>query len=124
MQSNSKRTVYVCSDAELQDDQYYRRLWLSARNIKIPRRKWLDELADCFCAYSGEVRYKSGDIYEIPSIDEAFGDDFDCRWLSYYLMPDQTGKFPISKSRMNDRMRLIDLYFKIRHPQIAEHFSR
>ena len=124
MQCEAKRIVYVCTDAELKNPHYYNRLWLGARNLKLPRRKWLDELADCFCAYRGEVLYPSGQPYELPLIDEAFGDDIDCRWLSYYLMPDATGNYPISKSRMFDRIRLIDLYFKIRYPSIAAHFGK
>jgi hypothetical protein len=124
MQCEEKRCVFVCTDSDIRDRAYYNRLWLAARNLNIPRRKWLDELADCFCAFSGEIFYPSGERYEIPMIDETFGDDCDCRWLSYYLKPDETGNRPVSRSRMYERIRLIDLYIRIRHPNIAAHFSK
>lgn len=122
MQNEAKRVVYVCTDNELMVNGYYINLWRAAKNVGIPRRQWLDLLADCFCAFSGDIRWSSGDKYEIPMIDEAFGDDCDCRWLSYYLMPDETGNRPALRSRMYERIRLIDLYFRIRHPNIADEF--
>ena len=124
MQCNAKRVVYVCTDAEIRNEHYYRRLWLAVKNLKISRRQWLDELADCFCAFNGEVRYLSGECFQIPDLDEAFGDDCDMRWLSQYMASTSEGNSPKSKSRKLERLRLLDLYFRIRHPNIARHFGQ
>ena len=123
MDREPQSVVCVCTDAALKDKNYYDRLWRAARSLNIPRRRWLDELADCFCAFRGQVRDSSGAPYEIPMIDEAFGDDMDCRWLSYYLKADKTGRKTGSKSSMYERLRLIDLYFRIRHPDFAKKFG-
>lgn len=121
-----KRIVTVATTAELKNEHYYRRLWLAARNIQYGRRKWPDELSDCFidCGYSYEVQYPSGETFPIPDIDETFGNDPDARWVSDYLMADQSGMRPRYKSRKLGRVQLIDLYFRIKYPHIARHFGR
>lgn len=124
MLCNRKRVTTVATSAELKNEHYYRRLWVAARNIELPRRMWLDELAACFRDYRGDILYPSGEPFPIPYVDDAFGDDPDMRWLSYYLSTDETGKEPRSVSRKIERIQLIDLYFRIKHPAIARHFSR
>ena len=123
MHNEAARLVYVCTDAELKLDEYYCDVWRATKNIEISRREWLDLLADCFCAFSGDIRWPSGDTYEIPMIDETFGDDPDCRWFSYFLKAGEDENLPLSKSRMFERIRLIDLFFKIRYPALAEKFG-
>lgn len=121
----SKRVVIVATDAELLSEHYYRRLWMAARNIKISRRKWLDVLADCLRdSHDLDIRYPYGEPYEIPFVDEAMGDDHDNRWMSDFLRSDPSGSKPSARSRRLERVRLIDLYFRIAHPKIARHFGR
>ncbi len=124
MLCNRKDVVVVATTAELKNYHYYCRLWMAARNISLPRRQWLDELAACFRDYRGNVMYPSGELFPIPFVDDVFGDDPDMRWLSYYLSTDGSGKKPRSLSRKLQRVQLIDLYFRIRYPSIARHFSR
>lgn len=121
----SKQVVVVATDAELLSEHYYRRLWMAARNIKISRREWLDELADCLRdTHDLDIRYPYGEPYVIPFVDEAMGDDPDNRWMSDFLRSDPSGSRPSTKSRKLERVRLIDLYFRITHPRIARHFIR
>ena len=126
MFSKPKRKVTTASDLELIDPTYYRRLWLAARNIseKVPRRGWLDELADCFRDFDGDIVYPTGEIFQLPDLDEVFGDDAEARWLSYYLKPDESGVNPKSRVRKIERLRMIDLYFRIKHHSIASHFNK
>ena len=119
MLSKPKRTITVATNAELLNKHYYRRLWLAARNMGIPRRKWLDTIADVFY-----VIYKTGEPYPFPDIDQVFGDDPDMRWFGYYLMDNGKKDFPKSYSRKLERLRLIDLYFRIAYPHIAAHFGK
>ncbi len=119
-----KRSVSLTRPSVIASEHYYRRLWLATKNLQIPRRDWLDELADTFRDYDGQIRTPSGDPYKLPFIDEVFGDDFEMRWMGYYLRPDVSGRYPRSKSRKIERLQLLDLYFRIKHPQIAQHFSK
>jgi len=103
---------------------YYRRLWLAIKNISIPRRAWLDELANMIRDFDDVIYTTDGQPYTLPLVDEVFGDDLDMRWLGYYLVPDNTGKSPRIKSRKVERLQLLDLYIRIKHPNVAKHFSR
>lgn len=124
MMSKGKQKIRLTRASILLAEPYYRRLWLATRNVKIARREWLDELADTFRDFEGEIVTRCGLPYEIPLVDDVFGDDADMRWLGYYLQPDQSGEHPRSKSRKTERLQLLDLYFRIKHPQIARHFKR
>ncbi len=120
----NKRVIVVATQSELMNEHYYRRLWLAARNLSIPRRGWLDEIASCFCDFRGNIIYRSGEPYPIPLADDVFGDDPDMRWLSYYLNADESGTVPRTISRKIERLQLIDLYFRINHPNLASHFGK
>lgn len=121
----SKRLVIVATDAELLSEHYYRRLWMAARNIKISRREWLDVLADCLRdTHDMYICYPYGEPYVIPFVDDVMGDDPDNRWMSDFLRSDPSGSKPSARSRKLERVRLIDLYFRITHPKIARHFGR
>ena len=120
----NKRVIVVATQSELMNEHYYRRLWLAARNLSIPRRGWLDEIASCFCDFRGKIIYRSGEPYPIPLADDVFGDDPDMRWLSYYLNADESGTTPRTISRKIERIQLIDLYFRINHPKLASHFGK
>lgn len=124
MLSQPVSVVYVATHSELMRKSYYRRLWIAARNLHIPRRAWLDEIADTLRDFDGMILYRSGIRYNIPDIDEVFGDDPDVRWLGYYFLADQYHKYPKHKSRKLQRLELIDLYFRIRYPQLAKKFGK
>lgn len=124
MLSNNKRTVYLASSEELNSESYYRRLWMATRNISIPRRDWLDEIADTFRDFEGRILYRSGKAFYTPLVDDIFGNDPDMRWLGYYLKSAHNKNLPQSKSRKIERLQMLDLYFKIKHPDIARHFDK
>jgi hypothetical protein len=124
MTKNEEHCVFLATDDELSGTHYYLRVWLAARNLPIGRRRWLDEIADTFRDYRGIIWAPDGKVYEVPLVDDIFGDDADMRWMSDYLRPDMTGNAPHQFTLRLDRVRLIDLYFKIRCPEIARHFKR
>lgn len=126
MTKSSTTKITLVSENELFQEAYYRRLWIatSARSSSIPRRIWLDELADTFRDFDGQFFTVYGDEYELPDLDDVFGNDTDMRWFSEYLKVDDSGDHPKIKSRKYERLQLIDLYFKIRFPDIAQHFGR
>lgn len=114
---------FLTDPAILLSEHYYRRLWIAVKNVPIPRRAWLDELADVIRDCDGMIYTHDGEPYIIPVIDEVFGDDFDMRWLGYYLLADDKEDMPLIKSRKIERLQLLDLYFQVRYPKIAGSFS-
>ena len=124
MLENRDPTIALTHPTILLSEHYYRRLWLAVRNIKITRRDWLDEIADLLRDYDGIILTPNGYPYEPPLVDDIFGNDIDMRWLGYYLIPADTGDQPRTRSRKIERLQLLDLYFKIKHPDIAEHFEK
>ena len=124
MLSGNKRTVYLATPEEVQRESYYRRLWIATKNISIPRRDWLDEIADTFRDFEGRVLEYPGKAFYTPLVDDIFGNDPDMRWLSYYLKSAYNKNLPQSKSRKIERLQMLDLYFKIKHPDIARHFGK
>lgn len=119
-----KQTLSLTPPEVLLSEHYYRRLWLAVINVELPRRDRLDELADTFRDFGGVVVTPEGKPIELPLVDDAFGNDADMRWMGYYLRPDDTGEYPFSFSRKVERLQLLDLYFRIKHPQIARHFRK
>ena len=92
--------------------------------MNIPRRSWLDAIADILRDFDSLIIHRSGKTYAIPAIDNVFGDDPDLRWLGYYLQPDGPGEYPKMRTRKYQRLELLDLYFRINHPDIARHFAK
>lgn len=124
MQQKNKHIIYVATKEELMNESYYRRLWMATCNIDLSRRSWLDRIANALRDYDGAIMHRCGLPYEIPCVDEAFGDDPDMRWLGYYKLSDGTGLRPKMMCRKFHRLQLLDLYFRICHPNIARHFGR
>lgn len=124
MNFRPKHKFTLTTPSILLSEHYYRRLWMAVKNVSLPRRAWLDELADLIRDYDGEIYTEDGYHYDIPMIDDVFGDDSDMRWMGYYLLPDDTGHAPRMKSRKVERLQLLDLYFQIKYPDIAANFIR
>ncbi|MEM7220018.1 MAG: hypothetical protein AAF515_16750 [Pseudomonadota bacterium] len=122
MSGQPKEELCVASNEELTNPQYYQRLWQAVRDQNIHRRCWLDAIADALRDYEGAVYWTCRLEYDIPEIDETFGDDPEVRWLGYYLQADETGAAPKRISTKLERLRLLDLYFRIRHPNLAAGF--
>jgi len=123
MSSQQNKIIYVATNIQLNDPHYYKRLWLATRNTPIPRRDWLDAIADTLRDFDGEILLSTRLPYEIPCIDTTFGDDPDTRWLGHFMESNGSDDMPLRKTRKMERLRLIDLYFRIQHPEIARHFS-
>ncbi|MER2511212.1 MAG: hypothetical protein ABTQ25_02115 [Nitrosomonas ureae] len=120
MLSQSKRVVVVASKAELTNPHYSRRLWLAARNMHISRRKWPDVIADAIYNFKGEIMIGNGMCWPLPYMEDVYGND--SRWFSYYL--EAIDGEPRRTVRLIERLRLIDIYFRIKYPHIAQHFGR
>lgn len=98
---------------------YKKRLWLAARNMNISRRRWPDVIADAIYNFEGYIVIDNGMLWPIPDVDNVLGDP---RWFSYYF--EEVEGEPRREVRLIERLRLLDLYFKIKHPNIARHFDK
>lgn len=107
------QNICVATDEQLSNLDYYCSLWRAVHDAGIPRRAWLDAIADAFRDFEGEIYHRSGELYDIPLVDDVFGDDPEMRWLGYYLRADDTGSAPKCMSRKLERLRVLDLYFRI-----------
>lgn len=120
------RTIFVACDEELRDEHYYRRLWIVARNLKIPRRGWPDSIS-CFFRdldVNGiEIVHYNYDPYEIPFIDDYLTDP-ECRWLSDYFQADESGSRPKRQSKKFELLRIIDIFIKGAYPRLSKHYQK
>jgi hypothetical protein len=60
-----------------------------------------------------------GRPFELPDIDDAFGGDGSFRWLSDFIRFAEDPPHQLPQRRIIARLRLIDLYFRIKHPERA-----
>lgn len=116
MTSACKRVITVATKAELKKPELYKHTWARARKVSLPRRKWLDAISHCFLRRDIRIVDEQGNPFDIPDIDDAFGDDPDMRWLSYYLK-DNGNSGPLHRVRLFHRVKLIHLYLEIEHPE-------
>lgn len=118
--SKKKRIVVIRSKEKLENPSYQKRIWLAARNMDISRREWPNVIADAIYNFDGDIMVGNGMRWPIPDVDNVLGDP---RWFSYYFEEDEEGG-PSRNVRLLERIRLIDLFFKIKYPKIARHFDR
>lgn len=119
----SVSTVVMASDYQLQRLSHHYRLALAAKAEGISRRKWADSIADTIYGFEGTIYFADGRKFEPTDteVDDTF-DDPDFRWISDFLRfalvpPADRRQGP--QRRTLARLRLIDLYFRIKHPERA-----
>jgi hypothetical protein len=104
---------------------YYARLAIAVSNLKLPRRKIPDWIADYLYREDIAFFFASGSVYEIgdEDIDDAFCDP-SYRYLSDLIK--SAGTIPKQKPHytIEVRLRLLALAFWIYSPNIARHFAR
>lgn len=119
MKVKNKPKMHVASKMELTHPVYSQRLWLTARNMEISSRIWPEFICDAVYHFDGVFIMPDGRIWPVPDVDSVMGDP---RWIRSWF-EEQDGK-PRRQTYMLERLRLIDLYFRIQHPDIARHFGR
>jgi hypothetical protein len=113
------RKVTVASDHQLRSLSHFQRLAIATAALPFSRRGLIDEVSDVIYAFEGELVWQNGDSFKIPEIDDAFGDEGSFRWVSDFV------RFAIKpprqhpQARIIERLRLIDLYFRIKYPERA-----
>lgn len=124
------REIIVAEDAHLRRRSYFLRMAIATRalmeELELSRRAFPNWLADVIYPYDGPILYPGGKPFIIndTSVDDAFGDDGSFRWLSGFINFADTPPRQAPQWRVLDRLRLVDLAFKIARPDTARHFGR
>lgn len=122
--SPSLPTVRAASDAELRSPHYLKDLKAAVAAEALPRRVWRNAIADAVRDFAGEIVKADRSPWAIPEIDDHFPEDGDQRWMSGFARPQVAGAAVRLQGRVLERVRLIDLYFRIRRPALAATFGR
>ncbi|HML91237.1 hypothetical protein [Methyloceanibacter sp.] len=115
----SGETVTVASDFQLRSPHHFQRLAIATAALGLPRRAITDWLADVIYNYEGRILWPNGTEHGLPEIEEVFGDDGSYRWLGYFMKFAEEPPRQRPQARVVERLRVIDLAFKIAHPERA-----
>lgn len=113
------RVVVVASTNELCRRSHYMRLVIATRALPVSRRELINVVADALYGYKGKIVWPSGQAFSIPYVDDAFGSDGSFRWVSDFLRFAEEAPRQMPQQRIIARLRLIDLYFRIKYPERA-----
>ena len=118
------RVVTVAPDTELRSAPYLKDLAAAMTATGLPRRAWRDAIADALRDFEGELKGPDGRPYAPPFVDDHFPEDGDQRWVSGFTARVAAGRPIRLKAGSLERVRLIDLFFRIRFPALAAAFGR
>jgi hypothetical protein len=115
----SDRTVVVASDTALRRYSHFQRLAVATAALEVSRRELPNVIADTVYEFKGRILWPNGTPYELPDIDDAFGGDGSFRWISDFIRFAEEPPRQHPQRRVIERLRLTDLYFRIKHPERA-----
>jgi len=116
---NCNRVIFVATNDELNNTTYYRRLWIAAVNKNLSSRKWLDYMNESVLNFEGEIFTRNGIRWPIRCVDDVWGDR---RNISNFLQA--IDGMPRRKIRMIERLRYMDVTFRITQPSIQSNFGK
>lgn len=114
------RSVVMATDFHLGRKSHMQRLAIAAVAEGFSRREWPNEIADAVYGFEGTIYFADGRKFEPTDteIDDTFADP-DFRWISDFLSFADVPPRQRPQRRVIARLRLIDLYFRIKHPERA-----
>ncbi|MEM7777758.1 MAG: hypothetical protein AAF732_19380 [Pseudomonadota bacterium] len=122
MKSSPSRRVIVAGDADLCRKSHFQRLAIATRALEYTRREIPNVMADVIFGFDGKILRPDGRSFAIAddAIDLAFNDDGSFRWLSDFLRFAVEPPKQRPQERLIERLRLIDLAFRIACPERAK----
>lgn len=116
----NKRSVVMANDFRLGRKSHAQRLAIAAAAEGLSRREWPNAIVDAVYGFEGTIYFADGRKFEPTDteIDDTFADP-DFRWISDFLSFAETEPRQRPQRRVIARLRLIDLYFRIKHPERA-----
>ncbi len=118
------RIVVVASDTALRRLSHFRRLAIATAAMEVSRRELPNVIADKVYEFEGRIVWPDGTPYELPDIDDAFGRDGSFRWISDFVCFAEEPPRQHPQHRIIERLRLIDLYFRIVFPERARWIAK
>lgn len=116
----NKCSVVMATDFQLGRKSHMQRLAIAAKAEGLSRREWPNAIADTVYGFEGTIYFADGRKFEPTDteIDDTFNDP-DFRWISDFLSFADAEPRQRPQRRVIARLRLIDLYFRIKHPERA-----
>ena len=122
--STADRVVVVASDFQLSRQAHVHRLAIATVERKIPRRRLADWIATILAHYEGRIVWATGVEFEYGDgdIEETFGlkKDESQRWVGDFYKFAVKPPIQLAQKGVVDRLRYIDLAFRIAYPERAE----
>ncbi|CTQ55634.1 hypothetical protein LP7551_04177 [Roseibium album] len=115
--SNSKGPIYVFSDHHFGDRKIYATyVWLAAKRVSemLPGRASWSNALDLIYEYADRLYFEDGTKYDPIAVNEVFPDPQN-RWMTDFLKADETGRGPAYYSWQHERLRMIELYCRLRN---------
>jgi len=110
-----QKVILVAENFQLVSRIFYvENIWRPAREIHPNiggRQGWLDSLY-LINEYEGRLFFRDGKPYRPQSVELIFTEDN--KWMSDFLKADATGEFPKSYSKKRERLRMIELFIRLR----------
>ncbi|MCB1469976.1 MAG: hypothetical protein KDK08_23150 [Rhizobiaceae bacterium] len=121
---NCDGVIFVAPDWQIASKSYYREnIWLPARALNDDigsGAKWRTALY-MVDDYVDRLKFPSGAVYMYPDIyDELFPDPTN-KWMRNFLRCDGSGDYPASYSAHYDRLRVVELYCRLRKELVLIH---
>lgn len=114
------KTVVMAADFQLARISHVARLSIAAVAEGFSRREWPNAIADAVYGFEGTIYFADGRKFEPTDteVDDTFADP-DFRWISDFLAFAEVPPRQRPQRRTLARLRLIDLYFRIKYPERA-----
>jgi len=121
-----KRRITVACNDMLSRRSHVQRLAVASRALGLSRREFPNWMADVIFGFEGEIDWPNGDVFDVEDedIDAAFNDDGSFRWLSDFLAFADLEPRQRPQWRILERLRLIDLAFRIAYPDRAKWIAK
>lgn len=121
MAKSETLTVTIAPDWQLLRKSNFQRLAMATKALELTRREIPNWVADTIFGFEGHKVSSDGTPFEVSDtdIDDAFGNDGSFRWLSDFMSFADTPPKQNPQRRVLARLRLIDLAFRIAHPERA-----
>ena len=121
--NHSVKRVVVASDYQISRPSHLNRLAIATVERDIPRRRLADWIAEIIAKYEGDIVWATGTKFEFDdeAIYRAFGieEDSSQRWVGDFYKFAVKAPRQVAQARIIERLRYIDLAFRIAYPERA-----
>lgn len=118
--SNQKRILIVGSRETVVKPSYRGRLQMAAQSVNILQYTLPDMIVDAIYTFDGNFMTENGIRWPVPNVQDVLGDPQHFFHSLELVVNDDLHP----DARLIGLLQLVDIYFRIRHPDLAKHFGR